>query len=309
MSDKVLVLRTCDKDLKSHGGFQWPESGEVSCDDWDPAPRCGGGLHGLPWGEGSGLLLDWSDSARWLVVEVVANEVVAIDAEKVKFPRGEVVYCGDRDSATKYILANGARGGAVVGATVTGGYRATVTGGYRATVTGGHHAMVTGGDDATVTGGDHATVTGGHRATVTGGDDATVTGGDYATVTGGDYATVTGGDYATVTGGHHATVTGGYRAMVTGGDDATVTGGDYATVTGGYRAMVTGGYRAMVTGGDDATVTGGYRATILISYWDHEKHRKRVVVGYVGEDGIKANTPYRLDSDHNFVAVEGDDDE
>ncbi len=31
---KVLVLRTCDKNLKSHNGFQWPESGEVSTPDW-----------------------------------------------------------------------------------------------------------------------------------------------------------------------------------------------------------------------------------------------------------------------------------
>lgn len=175
-TDKVLILRTRNEDLKSHGGFQWPESGPVSCDDWDPAAQCGNGLRGLLWGEGNGLLLDWGDGARWLVVEVAADEVAAIDSEKVKFPRGEVVHCGDQESATEYILAHGAEGKAVVGARITAGYA--------------------------------------------------------------------------------------------------------------------------------GTATAGNRGTILISYWDREKQRKRVVVGYVGEDGIEPNKPYCLDDEHRLVLAD-----
>lgn len=52
MSEKVLVLRTCDASRKAYGGFQYPESGPVEAPDWDPRPVCGGGLHGLRWGEG-----------------------------------------------------------------------------------------------------------------------------------------------------------------------------------------------------------------------------------------------------------------
>jgi hypothetical protein len=89
-----------------------------------------------------------------------------------------------------------------------------------------------------------------------------------ALITGGDYATVTGGDYATVT----------------GGDEATVTGGGEATGTGGYRATVTGGYRATVTGGD--------RGILLLRH--HDGWRTRIVTAYVGEDGIKPDTPYHL---------------
>ena len=29
----ALVLRTCDKNLQSRGGFQWPESGRVEAPD------------------------------------------------------------------------------------------------------------------------------------------------------------------------------------------------------------------------------------------------------------------------------------
>jgi hypothetical protein len=289
MSEKVLVLRTCNPDMTAYGGFIWPESGVVEASDWDGGkPVCGGGLHGLLRGCGRGHYLNWSPDARWLVVEAdLVDGLVEFDG-KCKFRRGTVVYCGDREDATRYLDAHGCADLPVVGAVRCGGDEATVAGGYRATVAGGDWATVTGGYRATVTGGDEATVTGGNRATVTGGNWATVTGGDEATVTGGDEATVTGGDEATVTGGNWATVTGGYRATVAGGGGATVTGGN----------------RATVTGGDEATVTGGDEAELRISYWDG---RCRTAVAYVGENGIKPNTPYRLDENHKFVeAKEGE---
>jgi len=89
-------------------------------------------------------------------------------------------------------------------------------------------------------------------------------------------------------------------ATVTGGDNATVTGGYGATVTGGSGATVTGGYEATVTGGNYATVTGGDNATLLLSFYNG---RKRVVTAYVGENGIKPNTPYRLNEVHEFEEV------
>lgn len=48
-SPTVLVLRTVNADGTSYNGFQWPlEVGAVAeCPDWDPAPKCGNGLHGL----------------------------------------------------------------------------------------------------------------------------------------------------------------------------------------------------------------------------------------------------------------------
>ena len=78
-------------------------------------------------GVGDSDLLNWSTSAKWLVVEVCRQEVVSLGG-KVKFPRGNVVHCGDRLSATRYLLDAGCSS-AIVGAVVTGGYRSTVTGG------------------------------------------------------------------------------------------------------------------------------------------------------------------------------------
>ena len=141
LAKKVLVLRTCEPDMSSYGGFVWPESGRVTATYWDAKPECGNGLHGLLWGRGDGELLNWNNDVKWLVVAVDSESVVDLGG-KVKFPAGDVVHCGDRKSATDYIIANGADATNVVGAFITGGDRATVTGGHRATVTGGDRATL-----------------------------------------------------------------------------------------------------------------------------------------------------------------------
>jgi len=124
----VLVLRTCDENLKAYNGFQWPASGLIAAPDWRSDAECGHGLHGLLWGEGDGSLLNWDAKAKWLVVEVEESSIVDL-AGKVKFPRGVVVHCGDRKSATDYIAANGGGAKKITGATTSAGYMGTATAG------------------------------------------------------------------------------------------------------------------------------------------------------------------------------------
>ena len=213
--ETALVLRTCAPDGSSRGGFVWPELGPVECAPpgldplahWDPHPECGNGLHGALWGEGDSGLLDWSPNARWLVVRVLAADIVDLGG-KVKFPRGWVEHCGDRQSATRYLVKHGGAGRAVIGVTLTGGNRSTLTGGNRSTLTGGDDSTLTGGYDSTLNGGDGSTLTGGNRSTLTGGDGSTLTGGDGSTLTGGNRSTLTGGDDSTLTGGDGSTLTG-----------------------------------------------------------------------------------------------------
>src|SRR5512146_1644346 len=100
----ALVLRTCKADHSSSTyrmvngvkvastPFRWPETGPVKCEDWNPDPCCGGGLHGLLWGEGDWSLLDRDDGALWQVVKVKTADIVLIDQQKIKFPAGEVIY-------------------------------------------------------------------------------------------------------------------------------------------------------------------------------------------------------------------------
>ena len=138
----VLVLRTCNGDMTSYNGFVWPKEGPVKCADWDPKPRCGGGLHGLLWGVGDGHLLSWEDSALWLVVRVALADVVSIGDDKVKFSSGIVEHCGSQESATQYIFENGAAGKAVVGLSVTSGYKGQSTSGHKGQSTSGDKGIL-----------------------------------------------------------------------------------------------------------------------------------------------------------------------
>src|SRR6185312_7393887 len=103
---KALVLRTCQADLTSHNGFKWPASGSVECPDWDPKPECGHGLHGLLWGRGNWSYLSSGADAIWQVVEVDEKSCVPIDGDKVKFPKGNVIFSGRMAEAVTTVLCD-----------------------------------------------------------------------------------------------------------------------------------------------------------------------------------------------------------
>ncbi len=71
----------------------------------------------------------------------------------------------------------------------------------------------------------------------------------------------------------------------------TEIGQDYALITGGDNHIaITGGCYSVITGGWDAKLTAGDRSTLVWRVFDG--HRYRIYVAYVGENGIKPNTPY-----------------
>ena len=146
MADKILVLRTCGKDMKSHGGFIYPTGGYVEAPDWDGGKDCcGGGLHGFKWGVGDGQLANWDADAKWLVIAVdhdVLIDVTQYGGGKCKFKGGDVVFCGDRKGATDYLAANGAADKPIVGGTATAGEGGTATAGYRGTATAGDGGLL-----------------------------------------------------------------------------------------------------------------------------------------------------------------------
>jgi hypothetical protein len=144
---KVLLLRTCDANMRSHGGFEWPREGHVAAADWSPDAVCGQGLHGLVDGVGNASLLTYAetDDANWLVIAADAENVVELRG-KAKVPDCDVVYCGDRDGALAYLDANGCADKPVVYSTRTAGDRGTATAGYRGTATAGDRGTATAGD-------------------------------------------------------------------------------------------------------------------------------------------------------------------
>ena len=83
----------------------------------------------------------------------------------------------------------------------------------------------------------------------------------------------------------------------------TATVGDYGIVTVGYKGTATVGDYGTATVGDYGTVTGGENAELRIRWYDYGAKRYRTAIAYVGENGIKPNTPYRLNDEHQFVEV------
>jgi hypothetical protein len=162
----VYVLRTCKSDITAYNGFKWPESGMVEAPDWQNNAECGNGLHGLLWGIGDGSFLNWDEGAKWLVVKVAFSSIIDLGG-KVKFPRGEVIFCGDKLGATTRIIELGANPALCVNGTATAGVRGTATAGYAGTATAG--------DDGTATAGVRGTATAGYAGTVTAGDDGIIT--------------------------------------------------------------------------------------------------------------------------------------
>jgi hypothetical protein len=314
-AEYVLVLRTCDAEMKAYNRFQWPRIGPVKCPDWSPEAVCGRGLHGLLWGEGDGEQLNWNEGANWLVVRVLASDIVQLD-RKVKFPAGEVVFCGDQNGATKYLLAAPeGRGRAISGAVVLAGRGEAATAGYKGTATAGYKGTATAGESGTATAGYKGTATAGESGTATAGNWGTATAGDWGTATAGNWGTATAGNWGTATAGNWGTATAGNWGTATAGESGTATAGNWGTATAGYKGTATAGESGTATAGNWGTATAGNWGTatagnwgtatagkdgvLCIKRWDGKRYR--LVVGYVGEEGILADKYYRLDDAGKFI--------
>ena len=166
----VLVLRTCNADGTSHGGFRWPldVGAAVEAPDWRDDTTCGGGLHGWLWGSGNWKLKSKDANRVWMVLAVDELSIRDLDG-KVKFPRCTVAYISnDWASAMGFIRGAAAyieRFAAEEIATATGNSgHASATGDYgHASATGNSgHASATGySGHASATGySGHASATG-----------------------------------------------------------------------------------------------------------------------------------------------------
>ena len=122
---------------------------------------------------------------------------------------------------------------------------------------------------------------------------AFLTAGDWGAATAGDRGAATAGDRGTATAGDRGTATAGYSGTATAGYSGTATAGDWGTATAGYSGTA--------TAGDRGTATAGYRGVVQVKWWDGQRYR--ICTGYVGEDGIKANTAYCV-RDGKLVEVE-----
>ena len=63
--------------------------------------------------------------------------------------------------------------------------------------------------------------------------------------------------------------------------------GDYGSAQAGFKG----------------TARAGKGGTIQIQYWDKAAQRYRIKTGYIGENGLKPDTLYRLNSSKDFEEV------
>lgn len=144
----AYILRCCDKDLRSYGGFRWPEQGLIEAPDWSQNAKCGHGLHGWLWGEGdvsaSGSTHE-DPSSLWIVARVMQSEIVELGG-KVKFRRAWVEFVGTREAAVNRMCELAGARRAIIYSTATAGDAGTATAGDRGTATAGTRGTATAGD-------------------------------------------------------------------------------------------------------------------------------------------------------------------
>ena len=80
--------------------------------------------------------------------------------------------------------------------------------------------------------------------------------------------------------------------------------GDKQSTLVGALGTATAGNYGTATAGEGGTATAGEGGELRIQQWDTKADRYRTRVGYVGEDGIKAETKYQLDDAGKFVEVQ-----
>ena len=94
------------------------------------------------------------------------------------------------------------------------------------------------------------------------------------------------------------------KKKVSGDSAKLAASGHYAKLaaSGHYAKLAASGDSAIVAGlAAYCIATAGENGCIVLSRWVSDEKRWRVSVGYTGENGIKANTAYKLDNNGNFV--------
>ena len=268
--EEVLILRCCNKDGTSYGGFQWPMTvgATVNAPDWNPAPECGGGLHGWPWGIAMGDGKEPDYGGAWIVFGAVPADVVSIGG-KCKAKTGIVRFVGTWDKANAFVLAGQME---LVYQSSRGAASATGDSGA-----------------ASATGTSGAASATGYRGA------ASATG-----YSGAASATGTSGA-ASATGTSGAASATGYSGA------ASATGDSGAASATGYRgaASATGTSSVASVTGTNGLAQSGEFGCICLAWWNDAESRQEMRCARTGLGYLKPHTWYRLDAQGEFVEDEG----
>jgi hypothetical protein len=293
--DPVLVLRTCDKDLKSHGGFQWPASGYVEAPDFKPTEHCGNGLHGLLDGEGDWDLMNWEFDAKAMIVETDRSQIINLSG-KVKFQSGIV----KKVASLAELLCSFVCDSAKIRKQVQEIKKAA---GIETAASGHSSMLAASGDSSKLAASGHYSklAASGHysKLAASGHYSKLAASGDSSKLaaSGDSSQLAASGHYSKLAASGHSSqlaASGDYSQLAASGHSSQL------AASGHYSQLAASGHYSVVMAASKGCIAKVGKDGAIALRWN-QGDKPRIAVAYVGENGIKPNTFYRLNENGEFV--------
>lgn len=109
------------------------------------------------------------------------------------------------------------------------------------------------------------------------------------------------GDGASAIVGVLGTAIVGSEGTAIAGERGKATAGSFSSATVGRCGTASVGDYGIVSVGEYGMAAAGRKSEMRIQYFDAKSDRYRTAIAYVGENGIKPYTTYKLDNNHQFV--------
>ena len=310
--NKALAIRTCSAYGTSHGGFKWPsEAGSVvTCANWNPEAKCGNGLHALLDGWGDYSLLSNDADSLWQIVEIDRSKCVELDG-KVKFESCVLKYTGEMAVAMTLIsdyqidLLIKNTDDSQLAASGDRSKLAASGNDSQLAASGNDSKLAASGNDS------HLAASGNDSQLAASGDDSKLAASGYRSqLAASGYRSklaASGNDSKLAASGYRSHLAAsGYRSQLAAsgyGSQLAASGyGSHLAASGDGSKLAASGKKSIsVCAGLDGSVLAGDDGCIALAWWDTDKERYRLEVGYVGEDGIESGKTYKLNDCHKFI--------
>jgi hypothetical protein len=276
------------------------------------------------WGAGDAQnCCYWGEDVKWLVVEVLKSEVVDIDGQKVKFPKGNVVFCGTLPDAAKLLSTRAPHGTPITGGAANAGYMGAANAGYMGAANAGYmgaanagymgaanagnrgaaNAGYMGAANAGYMGAANAGYMGaanaGYMGAANAGDRGAANAGDRGAANAGDMGAANAGDMGAANAGDRGAANAGYMGAANAGYMGAANAGDMGAANAGNRGAANAGYRGRVK--------GGIACALSVLYWDEKRNAYWRKVAVVGENGIEPGVWYEVRDGELVQAVDQTD--
>ena len=260
------------------------------------------------------LRLDFEKKARWVVLEIAAADHVSVDG-LVECVRGEVLFNGPVAEALDFLRSQGVPAPSSYGEVVDARDWGSADVGSYAIVVGGHEAKLSAGDESVAYALSGTASAGTHGLAVSSYGEARAGQFGAAVTLAGTLAET--GDWGLARVDAFGEARAGRFGVAIAGEESRASSGEQGVAIGWFGADAVVGARGLAVCFDPRDHEGAASAGaggiafaqrqaqadeggVLILLW-HDGTRLRARVGYVGEDGITANTPYALDAQGRFV--------